>query len=97
MMLGGLCFMLTCIGYAGKKFSGYTDSRCAEWLVNKSYWSGAFALFFLVATAYMTYGNMLMKHEIQAFTKSKEMGMKPTFEPYELNDYLGVPRDEDPH
>lgn len=58
MMGAALCFILTTLGYVGKKFAGYTDSRCAEWLVNKSYWSGAMALFFLVMTAYMTYGNI---------------------------------------
>lgn len=31
------------------------------------------------------------------FTKMKQMGMRASFEPYELNDYLGVPRDQDPH
>jgi len=58
MVLAGLCFMMVTLGYAGKKFSGYTDTRCAEWVVNKSYWSGAFALCFLVMTCYFTYGNM---------------------------------------
>lgn len=37
-----------------------------------------------------------MKHEIEAFTRSKGLGMRPTFEPFELNDYMGVPREEDP-
>jgi hypothetical protein len=58
MMGAALCFLLTVIGFKGKKFSGYTDSRCAEWLVNKAYWSGGFSMFFLVMTAYLTYGNM---------------------------------------
>merc|ERR1712070_680061 len=65
MMCAGMCFFMVCMGMAGKKFAGYTDSRCAEWLVNKSYWSGSIAIFFLVITAYLTYGNMMMKHEIE--------------------------------
>jgi hypothetical protein len=91
-----LSFILFVLGGKGAKFANYKDTRCAEWLVNKSYWSAGMAMFLLVLTGFLTAQNMQTKKELMTFTKMKQMGMKASFEPYELNDYLGVPRDQDP-
>jgi hypothetical protein len=64
MVGSALCFLLFVLGGKGAKFANYTDTRCAEWLVNKSYWSAGMAMFFLVLTGFLTASNMGMKKEL---------------------------------
>jgi hypothetical protein len=97
MIGSALAFLLFLKGVFGIKFSKFTDSRQAQFIVNSSYWSSGMVMFLLVAVGLLTAHNLFMKKELVTLTKMKEMGMRPNFEDSELKDFMGVPRDQEPH